>query len=105
MSVVGFSANATRFLELLDDLDALLLSDVHFLMGRWIQDARDVGEFATSDGTGSRLPVSAQPFRALRDLRERVISWDAGFGMFFVPSECTTSWVDWTQDTGHFGEC
>ena len=33
------------FLELLDDLDTLLQTDAHFLMGRWIADARALGMY------------------------------------------------------------
>ena len=33
------------FLELLDDLDTLLQTDAHFLMGRWIADARALGVY------------------------------------------------------------
>ena len=33
------------FLDLLDDLDTLLQTDVHFLMGRWIADARALGTY------------------------------------------------------------
>ena len=35
--------HAAEMLNLLDDMETLLQTDIHFLMGRWISDARATG--------------------------------------------------------------
>ena len=35
--------HAAQMLDLLDDMETLLQTDTHFLMGRWISDARATG--------------------------------------------------------------
>ena len=42
-----FRGNATLILNLLDDMDTLLQTDIHFLMGKWISDARAMGKVST----------------------------------------------------------